>query len=108
MNTSSARLRAARASSNARAAVNRALEVYTRENNPEKWADAQFDLGMTFLIIANRDQDKQAAREALKAFDLAAEVYKAAGFAKQLATIESLREKALAIIKGGSGGKREQ
>jgi tetratricopeptide (TPR) repeat protein len=84
------------------------LSVYTRENNPEKWADAQFALGMTFLIIANRDQDKQAAREALKAFDLAAEVYKAAGFAKQLAAIESLREKALAIIKGGSGGKREQ
>jgi hypothetical protein len=92
----------------ARAAVNRALEVFTRENNPEQWAGAQFALGVTFLIIANRDQDKQAAREALKAFDLAAEVYKAAGFAKQLATIESLREEALAIIKGGSGGKREQ
>jgi tetratricopeptide (TPR) repeat protein len=98
----------ARALRDARAAVNRALEVFTRENNPEMWAGAQFALGMTFLIIANRDQDKQAAREALKAFDLAAEVYKAAGFAKQLATIESLREKALAIIKGGSGGKREQ
>ena len=98
----------ARALKDARAAVDRALEVFTRENNPEMWAGAQFALGMTFLIIANRDQDKQAAREALKAFDLAAEVYKAAGFAKQLATIESLREKALAIIKGGSGGKREQ
>jgi MOSC domain-containing protein YiiM len=92
----------------ARAAVDRALEVYTRENNPEDWAGAQSALGMTFLIIANRDQDKQAAREALKAFDLAAEVYKAAGFAEQLAAIESLREEALAIIKGGSGGKREQ
>ena len=92
----------------ARAAVDRALEVFTRENNPEMWAGAQYALGIAFLIIANRDQDKQAAREALKAFDLAAEVYKAAGFAKQLADIESLREKALAIIKGGSGGKREQ
>jgi hypothetical protein len=84
-----------------------ALEEYTREGAPAKWAKTQSALGNALRALGERDGGTSQLEKAVEAFDAALSIYASPGLEHYRQTCQTNRDRAVALRNQRLGPNRD-